>query len=163
MNHLYNAPRADGPTPKVAPQHKQFARATGLLRELQLKDMFAGARVPGEKTSVMRFRPAARALPEYQEFTEILGLDPDTQDYSIESSVDRPDGKTLNLHTRSFAGVMYFLSQSVEVPTADVEAGRVTVTRDASGAVFDWSLVTQGLMQIRSSEAQPDNAAVAVA
>lgn len=162
MNRLNNAPRADGPTPKRAPDYEQFQRASRLLRELQLKDMFAGARVPGEATSVLRFRAAAAALPEFQEFTEILGLDPDRHVFAIESSVDRPDGKTLNLRTRSFVGVMYFLSQSVQVPAADIEAGRVTVTRDPSGEIFDWTRVTEGLMKIHSSNDRPDNAAVAV-
>ena len=60
------------------------------------------------------------------------------------------------------AMVMYFLSQSVQVPEKDVPAGRVTVTRTAAGQPFDWQLVTEGIMTIKSSEEAPDNAAVAV-
>jgi len=41
-------------------------------------------------------------------------------------------------------------------------AGRVTVTRDAAGRPFDWQLVTEGLLAIKSSPERPENAAVAV-
>ncbi len=162
MNDLPNAQFSDGPTPRFAPEFERFTRATGLLRQLQVKDLFAGAQVPKERYTVLRFRTAARNQPEFLEFMKIMGLDPNREFYTIESTVDRQDGETLNLRTRSFSGIMYFLSQSVEVPAADVEAGRVTVTRDASGAPFDWARVTDGLMQVRASEVRPDNAAVAV-
>ena len=59
-------------------------------------------------------------------------------------------------------GVMYFLSQSVEVPAVDVDAGRVTVTKNAGGGEFDWATVTSGLTQIRSSAKKPSNAAIAI-
>lgn len=159
-NGVKNAPRASGPTPDTAPQYEDFLRLTRLLRELELKDLVVGAR-RGEDL-VLRFSPQAKSLPEYREFMQILGLDPEQGVYPVTTALERSDAGVLNLRFRSFVGVMYFLSQAVEVPQKDIAAGRVTVTRDAAGQPFDWTRVTQGLMRIRSSERRPANAAVAV-
>lgn len=163
MNDLRNATSADGPTPVDAPVFKDFERAAFLLQELRELDMFAGARTPGEERSVIRFRPEAADLDQYKELVELLQLDPNRRVFSLENTLDRRDGRTLSIRTRSFQGVMYFLSHAVEVPEADVAAGRVTVTLDDDGQPFDWGTVTAGLMRIRTSSERPDNAAVAVA
>lgn len=163
MNDLRNATSADGPTPVDAPVFKDFERAAFLLQELRELDMFAGARTPGEERSVIRFRPQAADLDQYKELVELLQLDPNRRVFSLENTLDRRDGRTLSIRTRSFQGVMYFLSHAVEVPEADVAAGRVTVTLDDDGQPFDWGTVTAGLMRIRTSSERPDNAAVAVA
>lgn len=42
------------------------------------------------------------------------------------------------------------------------EQGLVNVTRHADGAPFDWAAMTDGLMQIRASDAYPQQAAVRV-
>ena len=163
MNDLRNATSADGPTPVDAPVFKDFERAAFLLQELRELDMFAGARTPGEERSVIRFRPEAADLDQYKELVELLQLDPNRRVFSLENTLDRRDGRTLSIRTRSFQGVMYFLSHSVEVPEADIAAGRVTTTVDDDGQPFDWGTVTAGLMRIRTSSERPDNAAVAVA
>jgi hypothetical protein len=59
-------------------------------------------------------------------------------------------------------GILFFLSHGVQVPEQDIAAGRVTVTRDADGQVFDWSQVLGDLLMVRSQQAPPSNAAVAV-
>jgi hypothetical protein len=125
--------------------------------------MFAGARTSGEERSVIRFRPEAVELDQYKKLVELLQLDPNRRVYSLENTLDRRDGRTLSIRTRSFQGVMYFLSHAVEVPEADIAAGRVTATVGDDGQPFDWGTVTEGLMRIRSSSERPDNAAVAVA
>jgi len=160
MNDVKNAPGASGPTPERAPQFRQFIRAAGLLNSLENQDLINGARRGDEL--LLRFRDAVSALPEYRELTELLGLDPDRREFVVNDLVRGSRSDTINFRFRSFAGVMYFLSQSVEVPQADIDAGRVTLTRDAAGQVFDWGQVTDGLMRVRSSEERPANAAVAV-
>src|SRR5262249_13875843 len=68
----------------------------------------------------------------------------------------------IGLRCRSLLGVLYFLSQSVEVPPEDVQAGLVTVTEDDHGQPFDWSLITRKIMTIHSQQKRPDNAFIAV-
>ena len=56
------------------------------------------------------------------------------------------------MRCRSLLGVLYFLSQSVELPAPDVQAGLVTVTEDDDGQPFDWSKVTGKVMTIHSQK-----------
>ena len=58
--------------------------------------------------------------------------------------------------------MLNFLSTSVEVPARDEEAGRVTVTKDASGQRFDWSRMMDELFRVRSQSEQPTDAVMAV-
>ncbi len=162
MNGVKNAPRANGPTPKMAPEFEDFIRVTKLLRELELDEQVYGA--SSDEGPLLVFDDEARERPEYLALTELLDLDPALGQYRIASLAGSrsPDDRTLNISIRSFAGIMYFLSQAVEAPERDVAAGRVTLTRDAAGRPFDWLRVTDGLMQIRSSDERPDNAATAV-
>ncbi len=69
---------------------------------------------------------------------------------------------TLGVSMRSLLGVLFYISQSVEVPEKHSDLGKVTVTEDASGAPFDWSKVTGDVMRISWSRSRPRGAAVAV-
>jgi hypothetical protein len=162
INGARNAPTAAGPTPDDAPEYETFLRATRLLRFLETQNMLSGARKADGTGLVLQFAAEAGDLPEYQELMEILGLDPGKRTYPFMTGLGRDEPDAFAVRTRSFAGVMYFLSQSVAVPARDIEAGRVTVTRDKAGEAFDWNRVTDGLMRIRSADARPKNAAVAV-
>ena len=57
---------------------------------------------------------------------------------------------------------MFYLSQSVEAPLQDREAGKVTITKTSSGAIFDWRKMTGGLMRVQSNDGYPGQSAVAV-
>jgi hypothetical protein len=161
MNNIKNAPGSTGPTPQRVNEFQDFVRAAQLLRQLELQDFIIGGMYNGKLSLV--FAPEARELPEYLELTELLDLDPTIGTYTITSNWQFNQlSNTINMHLRSFAGVLYFLSQSVEVPAADVAAGRVTQTLDRNGEIFDWLRVTEGLMHIPSSSTPPENAAVAV-
>ena len=146
MNDTEHAERADGPTPDTEPEYEAFLRITTLLSKLRDEDMYAGARSPEESSSVLRFQREAGEMTEFQELAQLLDLNPQRRVFSMSNSLDRRDGATLNIRTRSFQGVMYFLANAVRVPEEDIEAGRATVTRDDEGNVFDWSEVMGGLM-----------------
>ncbi len=162
INRVKNAPTASGPTPQEAPEYEEFLRAARLLRALETRDLISGARQADDSGLVLQFAEEAADLPEYLELMQLLELDPGQRTYPFLTGVDTGVANAFFARTRSFAGVMYFLSQSVEVPSKDIKAGRVTVTRDEAGQPFDWSRVTDGLMRIRSSAKRPTNAAVAV-
>jgi hypothetical protein len=161
MNDLRNAPRSTGPTPERVTEFEEFIRVARLLRQLELADLIIG----GVQNSqiVLHFAQEARVLPEYLELTKLLKVDPTVGSYPITSLWRYQQQKnTINMRFRSFAGVMYFLSQSVDVPAEDVAAGRVTVTLDGNDQVFDWRRVSEGLMNIRSSPTPPENTSVTV-
>jgi hypothetical protein len=161
MNGLTNAPRASGPTPADAPEFEEFAQAARLLKYIGNRGLLAGARRDAN-TVVVTFAHKALSLPQYAELTRLLDLDPKQRIYPFTTVLERPSHNVINLRTRSFIGVMYFLSQSVQIPPGDVVAGKVTVTYDAAGNEFDWAKVTEGLMRIHSSPKRPTAAAIAV-
>jgi hypothetical protein len=160
MNGVENANGANGPTPEQEPVYQEFKRVALLLRQLELENLVSGANYQNQP--VLFFEPEARDRAEYLELTGILGLNPNKLIFPVTVAVRGGSADSINLSLRSFAGVMYFLSQSVQVPGEDVAAGRVTVTRDAAGRPFDWQLVTEGLLAIKSSPERPKNASVAV-
>lgn len=160
MNDVENAKGANGPTPGQAPAYRDFRRMALLLRQLEWDGLVVGARY--EDQTVLDFEPAARQRADYLEFADILGLNPDQLVFPLRVAAGPRFAESIKVRFRSFAGVMYFLSHSVQVPESDLAAGRVTVTRDAEGEPFDWQQVTEGLMTIKSSPTPPENAAVAV-
>ena len=64
--------------------------------------------------------------------------------------------------TRSLLGILFYLSQAVEVPEQDTREGKVTRTLKTSGEIFDWKEVTGELLTIRSDSSRPKNATLMV-
>ena len=91
----------------------------------------------------------------------LLGLEEGQRSFALTTDAARRDGQ-IAVATRSLMASLFYVSQSVEPPMEDKEAGRVTVTCDSAGNEFDWRKVTGGLMQICSSNSRPDDAYVAV-
>jgi len=100
-------------------------------------------------------------------FARILGVTPGLEQYDLKEAFSaRGEGDAryneLAMGMRSLMGILFYLSQGVEVPQSHVERGLVTVTRDEEGNVFDWTAVTGDLLRIHSAPRRPDNAATAV-
>lgn len=160
MNMVGNAQGSNGPTPARAPAYEEFKRLATLLRQLEEEGMVSGGSYNNQ--TVLIFDSRARNRDDYLEFTRLLDLNPDKLIFPVIVAARGGNVNSINLRFRSLAGVMYFLSQSVQIPEGDIAAGRVTVTRDEAGQVFDWHQVTEGVMKIKSSLESPDNASVAV-
>lgn len=71
---------------------------------------------------VLDFEPETRNRPEYLEFTRMLGLNPDKLVYPVVVVARGGAVDSINLRFRSFAGVMYLLSQPVQIPDEDAVA-----------------------------------------
>ena len=63
----------------------------------------------------------------------------------------------MDIVTRSLLGIMFYLSQGVEVPNKDLEEGKVTITKTVNGDAFDWKDITRSLLLIQSSLNAPDD------
>ena len=93
---------------------------------------------------------------------KLLKLNLTQNNYPLVQSTYQASGDTIDIRTRSFMGVMYFLAHAVEVPEDHITSGRVRVTLDSAGLPFDWTEVTGNLLTIEASEQAPSNYAVAV-
>ena len=75
---------------------------------------------------------------------------------------DSTQNSKIQLESRSLAGILFFLSHGVEVPTDDIANGRVTVTKNKNGEIFDWQKVLDGLFTVYTSKNPPEQATIAV-
>lgn len=157
INGIPNAPTASGPTPTQAPKYKRFRRVTALMRELQLDRILTlGAAGEGDDARIeIRIAPEAQADGRVQRLIRELNLDPAESRFTLTRAIAGGGGDQIALVTRSLMASLFYLSQGVEVPARDRSAGRVTVTRDASGEVFDWKSITGDLLRVRSSGPRP--------
>ena len=164
INGLGNAPAAEGPTPRTAPPYAEFQRAARLLGTLQSSGAIRFRhQEPATRTRPgLFFQPDALDSPEARELRALLGLEVTKRVYDLHILADKPSADSIGIELRSLVEMLNFLSISVEVPARDEEAGRVTVTRDASGQRFDWSRMMDGLFRVRSQGEQPTDAVVAV-
>jgi hypothetical protein len=171
LNNVKNAPRASGPTPEDAPEFKEYQRVLQLARDLERRNALdiVFETHPSAGTTprlVLQIAPEALSLPETQELVKILQLAPGKTHYPFVSPavqhMQAQDSDVLRVETRSLLGMLYYLSQGVEVPDRDRQKGKVTVTLGESGTTFDWQQVLGDSLRIKCQEIQPIEAAVAV-
>jgi hypothetical protein len=165
INGLQNAPNASGPTPDRVPLYKEFLEVTKILRDLQVKraiDM--GQTVTDSNESVVELRITQEDVDSQQvtRLCELLRLEKGRNSFGLATGVSKSGRDLVAVTTRSLMASLFYISQSVEPPPKDQQAGRVTVTRDSSGNEFDWREVTGGLIQINSCSRKPENAYAAI-
>lgn len=171
MNNVKNAPRASSPAPGRAATFEDFNRAVEILRELERKGLVDMAYEPPSQdkaspTLVLQIPPEAANLSAFTELRKLLNLTRTQSSYPIVYAqvqhVRLEARQTLQLDTRSMLGIMYYLSQAVEAPAADVHSGRVGVTQTETGEPFDWKQLFGGVFEIKNRSSKPDNASIAV-
>ena len=164
INGIRNAPGASGPTPDYAPEYKDFLAVAELMRTLQRRNFINLNYEPidVEPTLVLSFAEEALELPETLKLVEMLRLTPNKTDYPLVINVMDHNPNHVSIRTRSVMGILYLLSQSVEVPQEDVRKGKLTTTKYADGRPFYWSGLFSNLFQIKSSSEKPSDAFVRI-
>ena len=106
---------------------------------------------------MLRVTPEAPGTRDLTEMLTRLSLHPDRSTYEIDApeSSDAPRGTVLTIRTRSVLGAMAHAAQSIEVLEKELERGSV-----APRALPDSPY--SPLLRVRSSEAEPAGAFVAV-
>ena len=162
MNGVRNAPTASGPTPSNEPEFRDFRAALKHLRALQMRKWVELGRAPEGGGLELRFAAAAADDADARAFKRLLGLDPARGHYRLVPGLGGNGGDSIRVAPRSLIATMNYLSQGVEAPVLDLEAGRVTRTLGNDGKDFDWQAMLSGIFRVTPSAEAPDNAAVAV-
>ena len=164
INGIRNAPGASGPTPDYAPEYKEFLTVAKLMRTLQKSNLsnVEYELVDGKSTLAFSLAKEALELSETHKLVEMLRLTPGRAEYPIRMNDVDHNPNLIRLRTRSVMGILYLLSQSVEVPQEDVEKGKLTTTKYADGRPFYWSNLFSSLFQIKSSSDKPSDAFVSI-
>lgn len=167
INDLYNAPRASGPTPPEEPQYKEFQRMLELLNQLQVANLIeigTHLDVDNSREVMVRIEPH----PDYQnvieELKSLLGLQQEFNQFRINANFLNDNEGEWVIRTRSISGMLYYLSQNIEVPDTHKAKGLITITRTSEGEEFNWDKTPAGTMlTISSAEREkPANAFVSV-
>ena len=160
VNDVWNAPRATGPTPDEPPEFETFNELTELLWELQRTRSISVVERDGDLYwNFLEEDAPAEALRRVK---RLLGQPEDQNSFRLVSTRSEVTETDLRIVPRSIIGIMHYLSQAVEPPERDRQAGRVTLTYDDRGREFDWSAMMDGLFRVRSSEDPPEDAFVSV-
>ena len=164
INGIQNAPGASGPTPDYAPEYKDFLTVAKLMRTLQKRNLsnVEYELVDGKSTLVFSLAKEALELPETHKLVEMLRLTPGKTEYPIRMNDVDHNPNLIRLRTRSVMGILYLLSQSVEVPQEDVRRGKLTTTKYEDGRPFNWSNLFSDLFQIKSSPDKSSDAFVSI-
>lgn len=162
MNGLKNAPTASGPAPSRAPEFREFAEAVRLLRVLQRDNKLDIGR-SGDKAPIeIRFARGAGTSPEAMRFKELAGIAPDATAIRLEVASQPSDKYSLALTTRPVMAALHYLATGVDVPGADMAAGKVRQTLKGDGSPFDWQEMLEGLFRVRVSAKEPEDATTQV-
>ena len=157
LGGLENAPGASGPTPSFAPEYKKFLKAIKYLQELDDRDALRinYQEVDGQPQMVLQISNEAKNSKSALEFARTVNAVSGKGMYVLNHFPTPEQVNHLRIVPRSFLGIMFYLSQSTEVPTRDVLKGKITLTKTLTGESFDWSDVTGDLLTIRSSDEEP--------
>lgn len=176
---LHNAENSTRPTSHLAPvDYQPFIDFALLLRILQqdFKVKIYVVKVPnaikiedkhtkrlGHQGIEIQAKFKDMNDPNTRKVFAMLGI-PTTYNKIIftESDHEGVAGNVVNIKTRSFLGILYYLSKAVQIPPEHIKAGFVDITRTPDGKPFDWQKVTTGMMTVHYSKSIPRNAAVSV-
>jgi hypothetical protein len=86
----------------------------------------------------------------------------ETNNFKVAMGLGPGGAGTINVVPRSLIGILNYLSQGVEVPAKDLEAGYVTRSLTDAGTPFDWQELLGEVFQVSSARTRPDNATLAV-
>ncbi|NOX57850.1 MAG: hypothetical protein GXP29_03210 [Planctomycetes bacterium] len=117
---------------------------------------------------VLRFSDTPTDAQDAARLRKMLSLEQGEREFEIVDATELRGVRRVETHpkigldTRSLMGVLYFLSQAVEVPERHSERGIVTSTVRADGSGFAWSDVLDDLFAVHSSATKPRHVAVAV-
>src|SRR5262249_34854496 len=147
----------------ATPAEPRFLQVAQLLREIQNSGAL-GLRVrkdgpPGAAGTLLVVR--RRDLPPEMaskgaELRQLLGLDPDAEDFVLAFGATAQNNKEVAVVTRSVLHILMAMSMGVEVPDADVQEGRAVAGISPEAA--------QGrLLRVHSASSAPADAYVAVA
>lgn len=159
INGIDNASNADGPTPMEVPIYREFDRLTSNLRRLQKAQLIELGKVCGQQAGsdvAIRFKYDPQYERELDEIDQLLKLERnDGAEYRLVGNFLCDEKNIIKIRTRSILGMMFYISQAVEVPEEHIECGLVNVTRYPDGTPFDWNAVSGREMIVRCTKFRP--------
>lgn len=164
LDDLRNALRASGPTPSAAPEYKEFNELARLLRELQLQNALELTYQDSNKriVPVLLFDIQAADAQTLRRTKDLLKIKQQNNAVALTSRKEDDFKESITINTRSLLGVLFYLSQAIDIPDDHKNLGMVTTTLASDGTPFVWPDVTKGLFHVKSSTTRPKSASTTV-
>lgn len=164
---IKNAPESARLATTRTPIYKQFVSFVEELHDLddqeiiEIKAVKSRGKNPHPMLSV-RFIGKQKDKAAYMNLLHSLGINQFMpRIYFEQTETDRVNADTFGLITRSFIGVLFYLSKGVDVAPEELKAGIAPATYQ-NGKYFNWQLVLKGVFHVYCSKQQPKNAEIKV-
>jgi hypothetical protein len=130
----------------------EFMSAVKHLRALQVRDSIRISyhEEKGAPQLILHINEEDKNREEAKQFALAVNIEPGKNRYVLAFSPAFKKTDQIQVVTRSLLGIMFYLSQAVEVPREDILQGKVTQTKTHDGKIFDWKEVTGDLLRISS-------------
>lgn len=159
-----NAPSAARPSTRHVPKFKDFVSLTHAVRNMEVDEVVHLESSPYKKgfgiDIVIEPGKKTPAVIKVLKKMRTKGLP--NRIKIVQERVDSHSANIFSIQTRSFIGILFYLSKSVDVSDDDIKKGWAVVPHYHNGKPFDWREVTKGMMSIHSSAQYPNSAAVVV-
>jgi hypothetical protein len=148
---------------KETPPNPAFYRVIDLISALQASNSIAlrVSSVDGKDNVILSLHEPrdANSRANLDEFRHLLGLDPDTLDFTVVYGVMPANNKEIAILTRSVMDVLVDMSASIEVPRQHITEKRAIEAKVATSA---GNRVISPLLVIHAAASKPDDVSVAV-
>lgn len=147
------------------PVFQDFDRLTANLRTLQKASLIEMGRDYAQGMTggiYMKIKQDPMYAENIAEVHSLLGVTGENSQLRFTGNFLAEETDIIRIRPRSLLGVMYYLSQAVEVPYEHELAGLVNTTCYRDGRQFDWNLVSGREMVVHVSECCPKCAHTAV-
>jgi hypothetical protein len=158
VNGLENDYGGSGNPRAGSPKFRELMTA---MRESQSEGgMGFRVKVTKDKQVALMFirPPTDQAAAPSHKVRELLGLDPDAREFSIESGSVAEDDREIAILTRSMLQVLIDIASTIEVPAADIVDGAVFVPQRTA----EQERMFPALLTVRHGVSPPANAYVAI-
>lgn len=154
LGPLHNAYHSNRPVTSTVPKHyKSYRRATYDLSVLEDYVPLSHRLVQIDKEYYIEFT-ATPSLPD--KLADQYGLPKGTSSFLIGPRASPHATKPILVgQTRSFIGILYYLSKGVDVPESHFNAHLARQTFDKNHVPFNWTEATKYVMHIRYSKSPP--------
>lgn len=154
------------PVAGFRPAERKFLRVVEVMRQLQIAGAIRVKTVRSKEqhpvTTISFWSKGApdEILRQVRELCDLLGLDPEADQYSLVSGVAAENNREIAIQSFPALHLLGFLSARVDVPVQDVREGRATPgVREAMGSNADENT----RFAVKCGESKPQDAFVSVA
>lgn len=163
VGEVPNAPTAARPDTTHVPEFRQFVSMAHLMGELHRETLInlQGTKAGNDMDLRLEVQRSGHDDPRINRLFSLLRVQGSPQSIKLTQSSKRSP-EDLQVVTRSFIAMLYYLSKGVEVSPEEIASGVVVQPRLPNGQFFDWNEVTEGMIKVHMAKQKPLCAYLAV-